>query len=235
MRHGCLDAVFATTTLAAGVDFPARTVIITQSSIRKSRDFMDLTIGEVQQIAGRAGRRGKDLVGFAIVTPSPYIDLNVLTKGFTGQSGSDQQPIRHQLSDGPESLESPSPGSNPTDSRQKLCAISAQPARRVSGTQTGRSARSDGTVRAPRLHRLDHRVADLRPGPPAEISPAPPSEGTSRRKSPHAFTFSPPVVWWAEDAGRGMVSAAISQQGTEEPDDHGLRLGGGITESPAST
>ena len=75
MRHGCLDAVFATTTLAAGVDFPARTVIITQSSIRKARDFTDLTIGEVQQIAGRAGRRGKDLVGFAIVTPSPYIDL----------------------------------------------------------------------------------------------------------------------------------------------------------------
>ncbi|HEU4505691.1 MAG TPA: helicase-related protein [Nitrospira sp.] len=85
MRHGCLDAVFATTTLAAGVDFPARTVIITQSSIRKARDFTDLTIGEVQQIAGRAGRRGKDQVGFAIVTPSPYIDLGVITKGFTGQ------------------------------------------------------------------------------------------------------------------------------------------------------
>ena len=85
MRQGHLDAVFATTTLAAGVDFPARTVVITQSSIRKSRDFTDLTIGEVQQIAGRAGRRGKDLVGFAIVTPSPYIDLAVLTKGLTGQ------------------------------------------------------------------------------------------------------------------------------------------------------
>ena len=84
MRNGCLDAVFATTTLAAGVDFPARTVVITQSSIRKARDFTDLSIGEVQQIAGRAGRRGKDLVGFAIVTPSPYIDLGVLTKGLTG-------------------------------------------------------------------------------------------------------------------------------------------------------
>ena len=84
MRHGCLDAVFATTTLAAGVDFPARTVVITQSSIRKSRDFADLIIGEIQQIAGRAGRRGKDLVGFAIVTPSPYIDLGILTKGLTG-------------------------------------------------------------------------------------------------------------------------------------------------------
>jgi ATP-dependent RNA helicase HelY len=85
MRQGHLDAVFATTTLAAGVDFPARTVVITQSSIRKSRDFTDLTIGEVQQIAGRAGRRGKDHVGFAVITPSPYIDLTVLTKGLTGQ------------------------------------------------------------------------------------------------------------------------------------------------------
>src|SRR6185295_8919631 len=84
MRQGHLDAVFATTTLAAGVDFPARTVVITQSSVRKTRDFTDLSIGEIQQLAGRAGRRGKDLVGFAIITPSPYIDLNVIIKGLTG-------------------------------------------------------------------------------------------------------------------------------------------------------
>lgn len=85
MRQGCLDAVFATTTLAAGVDFPARTVVMTQSSVRKTRDFTELTIGEIQQLSGRAGRRGKDLVGFAVVTPSPYIDLGVITKGLTGQ------------------------------------------------------------------------------------------------------------------------------------------------------
>jgi ATP-dependent RNA helicase HelY len=85
MRQGCLDAVFATTTLAAGVDFPARTVVITQSSVRKTRDITELTVGEIQQLAGRAGRRGKDLVGFAIITPSPYIDLSVLTKGLTGK------------------------------------------------------------------------------------------------------------------------------------------------------
>ena len=85
MRQGCLDAVFATTTLAAGVDFPARTVVLTQSSIRKSREFTDLSIGEVQQLAGRAGRRGKDFVGFAVVTPAPYIDMSVLTKGLTGK------------------------------------------------------------------------------------------------------------------------------------------------------
>ena len=84
MRKGLLDAVFATTTLAAGVDFPARTVVITQSSVRKARDFSDLTVGEIQQLAGRGGRRGKDLVGFVIITPSPYIDLHILGKGLTG-------------------------------------------------------------------------------------------------------------------------------------------------------
>ena len=84
MRRGCLDAVFATTTLAAGVDFPARTVVLSQSSVRKSKDFMELTISEVQQLAGRAGRRSRDLVGFAVITPSPYIDLGVITKGLTG-------------------------------------------------------------------------------------------------------------------------------------------------------
>jgi len=84
MRGGYLDAVFATTTLAAGVDFPARTVVITQSSVRKSQDFTDLTISEIQQLAGRGGRRGKDLVGFVVITPSPYIDLQVLAKGLTG-------------------------------------------------------------------------------------------------------------------------------------------------------
>src|SRR5262245_64406422 len=50
MRNGCLDAVFATTTLAAGVDFPARTVIITHSSIRNARALTDFTIGEVQPL-----------------------------------------------------------------------------------------------------------------------------------------------------------------------------------------
>lgn len=94
MRLGLLDAVFATTTLAAGVDFPARTVVITQSSVRKTRDFTDLTNSEVQQLAGRAGRRGKDLVGFAVITPSPYIDLGVITKGLTGQP----EPIDSQFS-----------------------------------------------------------------------------------------------------------------------------------------
>ncbi|RMH08596.1 MAG: hypothetical protein D6704_02750 [Nitrospirae bacterium] len=93
MRHGCLDAVFATTTLAAGVDFPARTVVITQSSVRKARDLTELTVSEIQQLSGRGGRRGKDLVGFVVVTPSPYIDLHVITRGLTGNP----EPIHSQF------------------------------------------------------------------------------------------------------------------------------------------
>ncbi len=83
MRQGCLDAVFATTTLAAGVDFPARTVVITQSSVRRDRDITELTVNEIQQLAGRGGRRGKDYVGFVVITPSPYIDLNPIANGLT--------------------------------------------------------------------------------------------------------------------------------------------------------
>ncbi len=81
MRQGCLDAVFATTTLAAGVDFPARTVVVTQSSVRKDRNITELTVNEIQQLAGRGGRRGKDYVGFVVVTPSPYIDLGPIANG----------------------------------------------------------------------------------------------------------------------------------------------------------
>ena len=87
MRKGCLDAVFATTTLAAGVDFPARTVVITQSSVRKAsvrKSLTDLTVSEIQQLAGRGGRRSNDRVGFVVVTPSPYIDVQHLAKGLTG-------------------------------------------------------------------------------------------------------------------------------------------------------
>ncbi len=93
MRQGCLDAVFATTTLAAGVDFPARTVVVTQSHIRKSRNITELSVSEIQQLAGRGGRRGKDYVGFVVVTPSPYIDIGHIARGFT----SNPEPLESQF------------------------------------------------------------------------------------------------------------------------------------------
>src|SRR2546429_2425894 len=74
MSAGLLDAIFATTTVAAGVDFPARTVVVTCADRRSASGWQSLTASELQQMTGRAGRRGKDRVGFIIAAPGPHQD-----------------------------------------------------------------------------------------------------------------------------------------------------------------
>ncbi|HEU5239507.1 MAG TPA: hypothetical protein VFU37_20415 [Pyrinomonadaceae bacterium] len=72
MSAGLLDAIFATATVAAGVDFPARSVVVTVADRRGNRGWESLTASELQQMSGRAGRRGKDRVGFIIAAPGPH-------------------------------------------------------------------------------------------------------------------------------------------------------------------
>src|SRR5437588_1921165 len=72
MSAGLLDAIFATATVAAGVNFPARTVVVTVADRRSSRGWQSLTASELQQMTGRAGRRGKDRVGFIVAAPGPH-------------------------------------------------------------------------------------------------------------------------------------------------------------------
>ena len=55
MSAGLLDAIFATATVAAGVDFPARTVVVTVADRRSSSGWLPLTASELQQMTGRAG------------------------------------------------------------------------------------------------------------------------------------------------------------------------------------
>ncbi|HEY0170934.1 MAG TPA: DEAD/DEAH box helicase, partial [Pyrinomonadaceae bacterium] len=57
MSAGLLDAIFATMTVAAGVDFPARTVVLENIDVRRGRGWQSLTASELQQMTGRAGRR----------------------------------------------------------------------------------------------------------------------------------------------------------------------------------
>ncbi len=78
MTRGVLRLLIATGTVAAGVDFPARTVVITAHSKRGSEGFNVLTSSEFQQMSGRAGRRGKDAVGICLIAPSVYSDARVL-------------------------------------------------------------------------------------------------------------------------------------------------------------
>lgn len=74
MSAGLLDAIFATATVAAGVDFPARTVVLTVADSRTSQGWRPLTASELQQMTGRAGRRGRDNVGFVVVAPGLHQD-----------------------------------------------------------------------------------------------------------------------------------------------------------------
>ena len=62
---GLLAVVFATETLAVGVNMPARSVVIEQLSRFRGEGFALLTPGEYTQLTGRAGRRGIDEVGYA--------------------------------------------------------------------------------------------------------------------------------------------------------------------------
>lgn len=72
MSAGLLRAIFATSTVAAGVDFPARTVVITNADTRGNEGWRPLKASELQQMTGRAGRRGRDNVGFAVLAPGRF-------------------------------------------------------------------------------------------------------------------------------------------------------------------
>ena len=74
MSQGLLDAVFATSTVAAGVNFPARTIILQNSDRFNGTEFLPLSATEFHQMSGRAGRRGMDRIGFALVMPGKYMD-----------------------------------------------------------------------------------------------------------------------------------------------------------------
>ena len=89
MSRGLLRSLVATGTVAAGVDFPARTVVITAHSKRGAEGFNRITASEFQQMSGRAGRRGKDTVGFCIAAPSRFCDPEALLK----ISGRDSEPL----------------------------------------------------------------------------------------------------------------------------------------------
>jgi superfamily II RNA helicase len=72
MKKGELEAIFSTSTVAAGVNFPARTVVLSQSDRFNGREFVPLSATDLLQMTGRAGRRGMDRVGFIIVLPGPF-------------------------------------------------------------------------------------------------------------------------------------------------------------------
>jgi ATP-dependent RNA helicase HelY len=75
---GLVKAVFATETLALGINMPARSVVL-ESLVKWNGEFhADITPGEYTQLTGRAGRRGIDIEGHAVVVWRPGLDPRAL-------------------------------------------------------------------------------------------------------------------------------------------------------------
>jgi ATP-dependent RNA helicase HelY len=71
-----VKAVFATETLALGINMPARSVVIEKLTKFTGEAHEKLTPGEYTQLTGRAGRRGIDDVGHGIVLWSPFVPFD---------------------------------------------------------------------------------------------------------------------------------------------------------------
>ena len=72
---GLLRVVYATETLALGINMPARTVVIERLTKMREHGRSALTSGEYAQLCGRAGRRGLDDLGHAVVSWSPALHI----------------------------------------------------------------------------------------------------------------------------------------------------------------
>jgi ATP-dependent RNA helicase HelY len=72
--RGLVRCVFATETLALGINMPARTVVLEKLVKWNGETRADITPGEYTQLTGRAGRRGIDVEGHAVVLWSPGLD-----------------------------------------------------------------------------------------------------------------------------------------------------------------
>lgn len=70
---GFLKVVFATETLALGINMPARTVVLESLSKWSGEGHEVMTAGDYTQLTGRAGRRGIDTAGFGMVLHSPFV------------------------------------------------------------------------------------------------------------------------------------------------------------------
>ena len=71
-QKGLIKVVFATETLAAGINMPARSTVISAISKRTDNGHRMLTANEFLQMSGRAGRRGMDKVGYVTVIGTQF-------------------------------------------------------------------------------------------------------------------------------------------------------------------
>lgn len=89
-ERGLLKVVFATETLALGINMPARTVVLESLSKFNGENHETIRPGDYTQLTGRAGRRGIDVEGFGVVLHSPYVRFSTVA----GIAASGSHPLR---------------------------------------------------------------------------------------------------------------------------------------------
>ncbi|WP_353066835.1 hypothetical protein [Arcanobacterium hippocoleae] len=82
---GFLSLIYATGTLALGINMPVRTVVLEELYKWNGDSFEDLSGTEYTQLIGRAGRRGKDQLGTAVILARPHTDIELLAKLSSGE------------------------------------------------------------------------------------------------------------------------------------------------------
>jgi ATP-dependent RNA helicase HelY len=167
--QGLGKVVFATETLALGINMPARSVVIDKLSKWNGETHADMTPGEYTQLTGRAGRRGIDVEGHAVVLGAglrpqgrrgpgvhPYVSAALVVSAVVQHGSQPRPPIRE--------------GHRPGAARVVL--------RPVPGRSRGRRARPPGTQGrgGPRgVRRLDRlrqgRLHGVRGAPPGLVGP----------------------------------------------------------------
>lgn len=93
-QKGLIKVVFSTETLAAGINMPARSTIISAISKRTDSGHRTLTANEFLQMSGRAGRRGMDEVGYVTVVGTPFQSPEEVAELVT----SDSNPLESRFS-----------------------------------------------------------------------------------------------------------------------------------------
>lgn len=89
-QSGHLKAIFATETLALGINMPAKSVVLERLTKWNGETHAEITPGEYTQLTGRAGRRGIDDEGHAIVVWHPGLD----PKALAGLASTRTYPLR---------------------------------------------------------------------------------------------------------------------------------------------
>ena len=87
---GLVGIVFATETLAVGVNLPARSVVVERLTRFTGEGHEVLTPGQFTQLTGRAGRRGMDTEGHALILWSPFVPFDTVAR----LVGSREYPLR---------------------------------------------------------------------------------------------------------------------------------------------